>query len=69
MKRNIYYKSACDMRELKDESVNLVVTSPPYPMIEMWDDIFAGQNEVIACNLSDNPSVAFDTMHEILNNV
>lgn len=69
MKRNIYYKSACNMGELADESINLVVTSPPYPMIEMWDDIFARQNEVIAYNLSDNPSVAFDTMHEILNNV
>lgn len=69
MKRNIYYKSACDMGELKDKSVNLVVTSPPYPMIEMWDDIFAGQNENIVSNLTDNPPVAFDLMHGILNNV
>lgn len=69
MKRNIYYKSACDMRELKDESVNLVVTSPPYPMIEMWDDIFAKQNEAIVSDLTNNPSVAFNLMHGILNNV
>lgn len=39
MKRNIYYKSACNMEELADESINIVVTSPPYPMVEMWDDI------------------------------
>ena len=25
---------------LADESVHLVVTSPPYPMIEMWDGLF-----------------------------
>ena len=43
MKRNIYYKSACNMEELADESINIVVTLPPYPMVEMWDDIFAMQ--------------------------
>jgi len=28
------------MEELEDESVHLMITSPPYPMIEMWDDTF-----------------------------
>ncbi len=28
------------MPELEDGSVQLVVTSPPYPMIEMWDGLF-----------------------------
>ena len=28
--------SSCDMQELEDNSIELVVTSPPYPMIEMW---------------------------------
>ena len=69
MKRNIYYKSACNMEELADESINIVVTSPPYPMVEMWDDIFASQNKAIAYNLADHPSVAFDLMHGILNNI
>src|SRR5205823_3239508 len=27
--------------DLPDESVHLVVTSPPYPMIEMWDALFS----------------------------
>lgn len=57
------------MGELADESINIVVTSPPYPMVEMWDDIFAMQNKAIACNLADNPSVSFDLMHGILNNI
>ena len=29
------------MLELADDSVQLMVTSPPYPMIKMWDIIFA----------------------------
>lgn len=57
------------MEELADESINIVVTSPPYPMVEMWDDIFAMQNKAIACNIADNPSVSFDLMHGILNNI
>ncbi|AEA46274.1 DNA-methyltransferase [Archaeoglobus veneficus] len=28
------------MEEVDDESVHLVVTSPPYPMIEIWDEQF-----------------------------
>jgi len=28
------------MSEVADESVHLMVTSPPYPMIEIWDDLF-----------------------------
>jgi len=29
------------MPELRDASVHLVVTSPPYPMIAQWDGLFA----------------------------
>lgn len=36
----IIFADSRDMRELKDGSVHLVVTSPPYPMIEMWDGLF-----------------------------
>jgi len=32
------------MRAIESNSVALVVTSPPYPMIEMWDEIMANQN-------------------------
>jgi len=39
---NIYYHSSNRMPELSDESIHLVVTSPPYPMIEKWDDSLAG---------------------------
>ena len=29
-----------NMAELPDNSVHLVVTSPPYPLIELWDNLF-----------------------------
>ncbi len=35
------------MEEIEDESVHLVVTSPPYPMIEMWDDLFRRMDDRI----------------------
>jgi site-specific DNA-methyltransferase (cytosine-N4-specific) len=36
------------MPELADSSVHLIVTSPPYPMIKMWDDLFGRINPQIA---------------------
>ncbi len=36
------------MSELADGSVHLMVTSPPYPMIEMWDSVFAKTEPKIA---------------------
>ena len=61
-----------DARELPlaDDSVELIVTSPPYPMIEMWDDIFAALDpavdEALAAGDGDR---AFDLMHDVLDTV
>ena len=57
------------MSVLSDGSVDLVVTSPPYPMIEMWDDIFAQQNIEIESKLNKYPSEAFELMHAELDKV
>ena len=35
------------MTAIEDDAVDLVVTSPPYPMIEMWDEVFARLNPAI----------------------
>ena len=35
------------MSEIADNSVNLVVTSPPYPMVEMWDECFKSQSTFV----------------------
>ena len=36
------------MPELADGSVQLMVTSPPYPMIAMWDELFCKADPKIA---------------------
>ncbi|WP_430506075.1 DNA-methyltransferase [Haloparvum sp. PAK95] len=55
---------------LADDSVELVVTSPPYPMIEMWDDLFADLDPEIGALLdAAEGRAAFDAMHEQLDRV
>jgi len=61
-----------DARELglPDDSVDLVVTSPPYPMIEMWDDIFGALDPEIEDALADEDGErAFELMHDVLDSV
>lgn len=65
----IYISSSQNMGCIEDDSIDLVVTSPPYPMIEMWDGIMALQNPKIGDALTNNPSSAFDMMHQELDNV
>ncbi|WP_175059281.1 site-specific DNA-methyltransferase [Thermococcus sp. 2319x1] len=43
-KHKIIFGDSRRMYEIEDESVHLVVTSPPYPMIEIWDDLFRRLN-------------------------
>ena len=58
------------MAALADESIDLVVTSPPYPMIEMWDQIFTRQNKKIGPALKQNDGpAAFELMHQELDKV
>ncbi len=37
----VWIADARDLGAVPDASVDLVVTSPPYPMIEMWDGVFS----------------------------
>lgn len=39
--------SSIDLSKIENESIDLVVTSPPYPMIEMWDDCFKQQSDAV----------------------
>ncbi|MEL6346931.1 MAG: site-specific DNA-methyltransferase [Myxococcota bacterium] len=51
-------------------TVGLVVTSPPYPMIEMWDEGFAAADPAIPAALrNDEGMVAFEAMHRQLDAV
>lgn len=66
---NIYIGASQNMSNTADESVNLIVTSPPYPMIEMWDEIMSKQNPKIGKVLTTNPDEAFELMHQELDKV
>ena len=60
----IVHSDARDLSFLGDGSINLVLTSPPYPMISMWDSQFSALDSVIARALQENRSrEAFDRMH------
>ena len=64
---NVIAGDATDLGFLNEKSVDLVVTSPPYPMIEMWDDVFQRQRPAAegALAAGDGPH-AFEMMHELL---
>lgn len=65
----IHIARAQNMDFLSDQSVDLVVTSPPYPMIEMWDQCFNEQNHDIGDLLTTSPLKAFELMHKELDKV
>ena len=69
-KHEVFYRDSRALDFLPDESVHLVVTSPPYPMIEMWDEIFIGLNGQIedALHKKDYRAV-FELMHQELDEV
>lgn len=62
-----------DARELKGVapgSVDLVLTSPPYPMIAMWDELFAALAPRVGGLLAaQDGSAAWETMHGELDRV
>ncbi len=69
-KHTIHIGNANDMNNINDNSVELVVTSPPYPMVEMWDDIMGLQNSKISDALScGDGNIAFELMHKELDRV
>lgn len=67
-KHEIIIGNSNNIKSISNNSVNLIVTSPPYPMIEMWDKVFSEQNQEISDDLLSGKGVdAFKKMHEILN--
>ena len=66
----IFYRDARDLQDIPSESVDLVVTSPPYPMIGMWDDVFGSQNvEIEKALKAGDGKLAYELMHGILDAV
>ena len=66
----IIFGDARDMKQIKSESVDLMITSPPYPMIKMWDEMFGEQNPKITEAIKkENGKLAFELMHKELDKV
>ena len=66
----ILFQDSRDLKEIPSESVDLVITSPPYPMIEMWDEMFSHQNSEIQDALANGDGKqAYALIHEILDAV
>ena len=66
----VHVGDARDLSGLDADSVDLVVTSPPYPMIEMWDDVFAALDPAVAGALdAGDGEAAFERMHDVLEDV
>ncbi|MEF8772810.1 DNA-methyltransferase [Halodesulfurarchaeum sp.] len=66
-RHRVLVDDARDLAAIEDNAVELVVTSPPYPMIEMWDDLFESLNPAIGEALASGAGkAAFDAMHEAL---
>jgi len=58
---------AREMQAVDSESIDLVVTSPPYPMITMWDPGFCRLNPDIKDFLESNDGMtAYELMHQEL---
>jgi modification methylase len=61
---------ARSMADIPAESVDLVVTSPPYPMIQMWDELFSDLSADAKNALErEDGNSAFEAMHVELDRV
>lgn len=66
----IVFENSKSLKAIPKNSVNLVITSPPYPMIAMWDEIFSRQNSKISEALKISKGLqAFEQMHKELDKV
>lgn len=69
-KHTLHLGDARKMSAVLDDSVHLVVTSPPYPMVEMWDRAFAELVPGVADKLAAERGMdAFEAMHTALDAV
>jgi len=66
----IIFGNSSNMKEVNDQSIDMMITSPPYPMIEMWDEIFSLQNPAIREALkNEDGNCAFELMNQELDKV
>lgn len=68
--QRIIHGDSREMKSIEESTVDLVVTSPPYPMIGMWDDAFSSMSPGCAEALKNGDGKrAFEAMHVELDKV
>ena len=65
----VHAADAARLPFLRAGSVDLTVTSPPYPMIKQWDAEFAADAKVAAALSAEDGAAAFEAMHRQLDTV
>ncbi|MGA9141060.1 MAG: site-specific DNA-methyltransferase [Methanocella sp.] len=66
----LFFKDARQMSDVPAGSVHLTVTSPPYPMIEMWDRLFCSMSPGVKPAMdSGDGKLAHELMHRELDRV
>lgn len=69
-KHKVLFQNAINLATFPSKCVDLIVTSPPYPMIEMWDEMFCDLDPTLRDALSDSDGMeAFELMHQVLDPV
>lgn len=67
---DFYELNSRDLSDINDNEADLVITSPPYPMVDMWDDIFSQMNGDIKDAIDEERGYdAFELMHQELDEV
>jgi DNA modification methylase len=67
--QQVVFGDSVRMSAIPSESIHLVVTSPPYPMIGMWDAVFSRRSEVQEALRRERGTRAFEYMHRELDRV
>ena len=66
----VLFQDSRNLKDIPSNSIDLIVTSPPYPMIEMWDSVFGDLNPEVNWTLKNaDGSQAFELMHRTLDAV
>ena len=67
---HLHIRDARDLDCIDNGQVQLVLTSPPYPMVEMWDEAFRGMSDEAGNALDESRGMAaFEAMHQELDRV
>ncbi len=66
----LLFQDSRNLTNIESNSIDLIVTSPPYPMIDMWDSLFTSLNTEISKCIENGAAIsAFELMHQELDKV